>query len=214
MSEISILEISDPTGEEQARHWMTFIRTEITKGDVSVLSLRLEYLPHNRHQLSQMPTNVCASYCRRDKRFSISREDPKLGPGGYISVDPGFMRGKRLGSFLMWNVVTWGQQRCPDFIVNHLMLNDKQPAEDLVARDRLYAGMGVPLDAQAEPVSVEALTAPVSWMPNITIHNHEAWLREVLAQRTDLAQAKRDLEALRAEYNAYRERGFWKRVFG
>lgn len=213
MSEISILEIADPTGHEQARHWMKFIRTEITKGDVSVLSLRLEYLPQNRHQLSQLPTNVCASYCRKAKQFSISREDPKLGPGGYISVDPGFMRGKRLGSFLMWQVVTWGQQRCPDYTVNHLRLNDMQPAEDLVARDRLYARMGVPLGAQAEPVLVEALTAPASWMGNINMHDHNAWLREALAQKANLAQAKRDLDTLRADFTAYRSRGLWKRLW-
>jgi hypothetical protein len=117
--------------------------------------------------------------------------------------------GQRLGTFLIWQAITWAQQNHPDAIV----IPFRPRSENDARHDKLYAGIGVPLSANSPPVKAASLVAPETRKKNIKEYALTEWLAGDLEGRMALARTDQAIARLREELKMTRKNWFM-RLFG
>ncbi|WP_049797977.1 MULTISPECIES: GNAT family N-acetyltransferase [Achromobacter] len=116
--------------------------------------------------------------------------------GGAVFVDPGELRGHRIGTYLMDYVVHWARQ-WPDAIVESIKLQaDQGKGEAGLRRNRFYEQFGLRFDYTTEerlagmsiPMPAGELVECRAWEQNITVHE----LPTVLARQFSTARETED----------------------
>ncbi len=199
MPKFSILEVRHPkeslTGAPIA---LLCQRDDETRGTVSIIRLRVIAIRPNRHSGRDMATRFAASYDSQTGRMSLSSENPNDGTGA-VFIDPERLRGLRIGSYLMSEIVAWARQ-WPDAKVNHIRLVELQAtADNIERRAKFYAYLGVRFSAGDEPVTASQLTHSANWKKNITVTTLDDFLTDQITVRRELDECRRTVEMLRAE---------------
>jgi hypothetical protein len=148
-----------------------------------------------------------ASYDRILNMVSLTASS--LSTGGYVRIDPSSLRGARLGTYLMNQVVLWAKQ-WPDAEVREISLapGDGSNSENRARRNRFYEQFGIVFDYRdadhkvgvSRPIVARDLRPVTSWAGSIIEHSIVDYLREsVTANKTAAAEVqmlKRDAKDL------------------
>ena len=192
---VCMLEVRDrdkPDGEPIARlfvHREETYRRDDRDGQMYEASIRLSYQTiEAKHSLrSRVSGSFDGSYSRgfRDGEASVSLVK------GALFFDPDELRGHRIGTYLMNEIVTWAKQ-WPDAKVNSISLLSGQGHDDnRTRRNRFYESFGLRFtysdpeqrEGVSLPMSVQALTPVTSWEANIRERDPREYLAELLYER-------------------------------
>lgn len=108
-----------------------------------------------------------------------------------LFFDPPDLRGQRIGSYLMNEIVTWTQQ-WPEATVRPIkLLSGQAEDENRTRRNRFYERFGLVFKYQdseqregvSKPMPVKSLTYVTSWEANIGEHDPYEYLAELLYER-------------------------------
>lgn len=112
--------------------------------------------------------------------------------GGALFLDPDELRGQRIGTYLMNEIVTWAQQ-WPDANVRPIELRFEQAKdeENRARRNRFYERFGLVFtyrdpehcEGLSDPILVKALMPVTSWEANIRERDPRDYLGELLYER-------------------------------
>jgi len=192
---VCMLEVRDrdkPDGEPIARlfvHREETYRRDDRDGQMYEASIRLSYQTiEAKHSLrSRVSGSFDGSYSRgfRDGEASVSLVK------GALFFDPDELRGHRIGTYLMNEIVTWAKQ-WPDAKVNSISLLSGQGHDDnRTRRNRFYESFGLRFtysdpeqrEGVSLPMSVQELTPVTSWEANIRERDPREYLAELLYER-------------------------------
>ena len=201
---ISVLEVRDrskPDGKPIA--WLFVERQEHYRqdsrdGQVYGASIRLSYETiEPRHKLA-VSGEFSGSYSRGHQESAASL----ALVGGALFLDPLELRGQRIGTYLMNEIVTWAQQ-WPEATVSPVtLLAGQAEHENRARRNRFYERFGLVFvykDAEHRegvslPMPVKELTPVTSWQENIRERDPREYLAELIYERSRMATeaAQRD----------------------
>lgn len=214
---IQVLEIRDrdhPDGEPIA---LLLVERQVTyrrdkpDGPVYEASIRLSYeqiLPrHARHAGGDK--EFCGGYSAAHNRVSLSSTSALPSA---VFLDPPELRGQRIGTYLMNEIVMWAQ-RWPDAIVNSVSLSSGQASNEDSKNNRntFWEQFGLVFDysdpehkeGRSRPMPVKELTPTDEWTKNITERYVLDYLADVLyAERqatADLRQRTKILDERSAD---------------
>ena len=151
--DVRVLEIKCVAGSKDAERvdWILVERkeelerdprtNEVHRGKISVF-----YWDLSAGTASDIPDGEFLGFY--DKGFDdISITSSSLSTGGYVRVDPPRLRGGRLGTYLMNEVVGWAKQ-WPDTPVREvtLLASDAGDPQNRLRRNRFYEGFGLEFD--------------------------------------------------------------------
>lgn len=192
---VCVLEVRDrdkPDGELIARlfvHREETYRRDDRDGQMYEASIRLSYQTiEAKHSLrSRVSGSFDGSYSRgfRDGEASVSLVK------GALFFDPEELRGQRIGTYLMNEIVTWAKQ-WPDAKVSSISLLSGQGHDDNRARrNRFYESFGLRFtysdpehrEGVSLPMFVQELTPVTSWEANIRERDPREYLAELLYER-------------------------------
>lgn len=200
---IQVLEIRDPKqpdGEPIA--WVMVERQVTYKRDkpydpVYEASIRLSFeqiLPkYERREHGK--GEFCGHYSMHmshDSQDSVSLTSSTSGSGA-VFLDPPSLRGLRIGTYLMNEIVMWAQ-RWPDAIVNSVSLSSGQARDDNKdRRNWFYEQFGLVFDysdtehteGRSRPMPVKELIQVDEWKKNITERRMVDYLADVLYAERD-----------------------------
>jgi GNAT superfamily N-acetyltransferase len=150
---------------------MPFIHLAVERthtSDETKSSLVLKYCVIDRHDSnSSVGGFFSASYCALSNKLSLT--------GGAVFLDPGYIQGQRVGTYLMNEIVTWARQ-WPMAMVNPICLSEAQASPDNRARRNwFYEQFGIVFiyhDPEcraglSQVMPVGALKTVTTWMQNI-----------------------------------------------
>jgi GNAT superfamily N-acetyltransferase len=196
---VCVLEVRDrikPDGEPIARLFVQrqeSYRRDDRGGQMYKASILLSYQTiEPKHSIrSRVSGSFCGSYSRgfRDGESSVSLV------GGALFFDPAELRGQRIGTYLMNEIVTWAQQ-WPEATVKPVELLPGQAEEENRARrNRFYERFGLVfvyrdpdhLAGVSKPMPVKELTRVTSWEANIRERDPRECLAELLYERERMA---------------------------
>ena len=190
-----MLEVRDrakPDGEPIA--WLFVQREESYRRDESdgqmyEASISLSYQTIERKHSFRSPVSGSfdASYSRGflEGEASVSLVD------GALFFDPIELRGQRIGTYLMNEIVLWAQQ-WPEARVRSIKLLSGQAQDDNRARrNRFYERFGLKFaysdpeheEGVSKPMPVKELTPVTSWEANIRERDPREYLAELLYER-------------------------------
>lgn len=137
---------------------------------------------------------------------------------GSVFLDPAELRGQRIGTYLMNEIVMWAKQ-WPDATVRPIGLAAGQAQEDNKdRRNRFYERFGLVFDYQdpehregrSRPMLAETLTPVETWKANLREWDVRDYLAEVLYEderlRHELLRRQRAIENLSSEIKNAEER--------
>ncbi|WP_198969816.1 GNAT family N-acetyltransferase [Xylophilus sp. ASV27] len=196
---VFILEVRDrriPNGEPIA---MLFVQREESyrrddrDGQMYEASIRLSYQTiEAKHSFrSRVSGTFDGSYSRgfRDGEASVSLV------GGALFLDPAELRGQRIGTYLMNEIVTWAQQ-WPEATVRPIkLLSGQAEEENRTRRNRFYERFGLKFaysdpehrEGVSKQMPVKELTPVTSWEANIRERDPREYLAELLFERERMA---------------------------
>ena len=196
---VCILEVRDrgrPGGEPIARlfvHREESYRFDDRDGQMYEGSIRLSYQTiEPKHSLrSRVSGSFDGSYSRglRDGDASVSLV------GGALFLDPSELRGQRIGTYLMNEIVAWAHQ-WPEATVRPIkLLSGQAEDENRARRNRFYERFGLKFayrdpdhrEGASKPMPVRELTPVTSWEANISERDPRDYLAELLFEREHLA---------------------------
>lgn len=192
---ICVLEVRDrlkPDGEPIARLFVQRqenYRRDDRDGQMYEASIRLSYQTiEPKHSLrSRISGSFEGSYSRgfREGEASVSLI------GGALFLDPAELRGQRIGTYLMNEIVVWAQQ-WPEAKVRPIkLLSGQAEEENRDRRNRFYERFGL-VFAYSDPehregvsksMPVKKLTPVTSWEVNIRERDPREYLAELLYER-------------------------------
>ncbi|WP_418647385.1 GNAT family N-acetyltransferase [Thauera butanivorans] len=192
---ICVLEVRDrlkPDGEPIARLFVQRqenYRRDDRDGQMYEASIRLSYQTiEPKHSLrSRISGSFEGSYSRgfREGEASVSLI------GGALFLDPAELRGQRIGTYLMNEIVVWAQQ-WPEAKVRPIkLLSGQAEEENRDRRNRFYERFGL-VFAYSDPehregvsksMPVKKLTPVTSWEVNIRERYPREYLAELLYER-------------------------------
>ncbi|MCW5231690.1 GNAT family N-acetyltransferase [Verminephrobacter eiseniae] len=114
---------------------------------------------------------------------------------GALFFDPAELRGQRIGTYLMNEIVTWAQQ-WPDAKVRSIKLLSGQAHEDnRDRRNRFYERFGLKFaysdpaheEGLSKPMPAKELTPVTTWEANIRERDPREYLAELLYERDSMA---------------------------
>lgn len=116
--------------------------------------------------------------------------------GGGVFLDPESLRGSRVGTFLMNEVVQWAKQ-WPGGNVDRITLHkDMGTPTNKERRNRFYEQFGIAFEYSdpdqkggvSKPMTTDALQTVDSWKQNITVHEVRGYLENMIkkARRAEL----------------------------
>lgn len=193
---ICMLEVMDrntASGEPIARLFVerqeSYQRDE-RDGRIYKASIRLSYETIDPKHSRQYREGECfsGSYSRG---YGESDDSVSL-VGGALFLDPDELRGQRVGTYLMNEIVTWTQQ-WPDAKVRpiELLSGQAEDEENRARRNRFYERFGLVFtyrdpehrEGLSDPMLVKALTPVTSWEANIRERDPRDYLGELLYER-------------------------------
>lgn len=196
---VFVLEVRDrntPEGEPIARLFVQReegYRRDDRNGQMYEASIRLSYQTiEPKHSLrSRVSGAFNGSYSRgfREGEASVSLVV------GALFFDPAELRGQRIGTYLMNNIVTWAQQ-WPEATVRSIkLLSGQAEEENRTRRNRFYEGFGLKFaysdpehrEGVSKPMPVKELTPVTSWEANIRERDPREYLAELLFEREHMA---------------------------
>ncbi len=215
---IQVLEIRDRTRPDQeAIAWMLVEREETyargQDGTVNEAKIKLSFqrLFSERLYHRDRSDYFLGGYSKRFNTVSLTSDS--LSSGG-VFVDPPEMRGQRLGTYLMSEIVQWVKQ-WPDASVNTVELIENQAdVENRERRNRFYERYGLVFDytdpehqaGRSLPMLASDLKVVESWKHNITEHRFHDYLSDLLREKeqavSDLQGKKIAIEWLKTERSA------------
>jgi GNAT superfamily N-acetyltransferase len=223
---IRVLAIRRPDSlDKVAVEWILVERQETCRlderdGSVHEASIRLAYRQLAARYADAVPHRgeFCASYHSIWNTLSLTSSSLS---GGAVFLDPPSLRGNRLGTYLMNEIVDWARN-FPDASVNPVTLIDGQAyAANKERRNRFYEQFGLVFDYNSEdrsagvsrPMLAGELNIVETWRQNITEHKFFDYLADVLQNR-DEAVAELELrtsacKALNADRRAAESRPLW-----
>lgn len=187
---VCLLEVRDkekPDGEPIARLFVerqeNYRRDE--SGRIYEASIRLSYeIIESKHlRQSRQSGSFCGSYLRG------YRESESVSlVGSALFFDPPALRGQRIGTYLMNEIVAWAQQ-WPEAMVRPIkLLSGQAEEENRARRNRFYERFGLKFiysdpehrEGASESMPVGNLVPVTSWETNISEHDPREYLAEVL----------------------------------
>ena len=117
-----------------------------------------------------------------------------------LFLDPGYLRGKKLGTYLMNEIILWAK-RWPDAEVSQIKLLSHQADEqNKERRNRFYEQFGIRFryetleraDGKSEPMLAKDLKCLDSWKKEITVHNIHELLSDKLNENLLLSSKLED----------------------
>ncbi|TXH44307.1 MAG: N-acetyltransferase [Burkholderiaceae bacterium] len=219
---VCVLEVRDrdrPDGEPIARlfvHREESYRRDDRDGQMYEASIRLSYQTIERKHSFRSPVSgsFAASYSRgfRECEASVSLVD------GALFFDPAELRGQRIGTYLMNEIVTWAQQ-WPEATVRPVkLLSGQAEDENRERRNRFYERFGLVFvysdpehrEGVSKPMPVKALTPVTSWEANVRERDPREYLAELLHEREHMVMeaSRRDtvIKSLSATLDNARDR--------
>ncbi|WP_068638861.1 GNAT family N-acetyltransferase [Thauera butanivorans] len=192
---ICVLEVRDrlkPDGEPIARLFVQRqenYRRDDRDGQMYEASIRLSYQTiEPKHSLrSRISGSFEGSYSRgfREGEASVSLI------GGALFLDPAELRGQRIGTYLMNEIVVWAQQ-WPEAKVRPIkLLSGQAEEENRDRRNRFYERFGLVFaysdpehrEGMSKSMPVKKLTPVTSWEVNIRERYPREYLAELLYER-------------------------------
>lgn len=126
----------------------------------------------------------------------VSITSSSLSSGGYVVVDPPRLRGGRLGTYLMNEIVSWAKQ-WPDTPVCEVTLRsgDAIDLHSRLRRNRFYEGFGLEFDYSdtdkstgvLRPMLARSLNEVTTWTQTITEYHLLDYLRTAFSAAEDAA---------------------------
>lgn len=213
MPEFSILEVRHPDDQHaSAPISLLCQRTEETKGSISTIHFRISIIRPNRYAMQDARTHFVASHDSQSRRISLSSLNPNDGTGT-IFIDPERLRGLRLGSYLMSEIVEWSQ-KWPEATVNHIRLSEVQETPGNVERRaKFYANLGVVFSRDERQITAAELVRPKRWTENITATPLEDYLTDQIMVRNELEKLKQEVQHLKARTNERTSPGLFQSVW-
>lgn len=167
---------------------------EIHRGKISVF-----YWDLSAGTASDIPDGEFLGFY--DKGFDgISITSSSLSTGGYVRVDPPRLRGGRLGTYLMNEIVAWAKQ-WPDTPVREvtLLAGDAGDPQNRIRRNRFYERFGLEFDFTDKDKSAGVsrsilagnLKEVTTWAQTITEHDLPRYLRAALSDAEEMAVTAR-----------------------
>lgn len=195
---VCVLEIRDRDkldGEPIA--WLFVERQESYRrddrdGQVYEASIRLSYETiepkHSRRPRvsGDFSGNYSRGYREGDESVSLV--------GSALFLDPPELRGQRIGTCLMNEIVTWAQQWPEAKVRSVELLSGQAEEENRARRNRFYERFGLVFayrdpehrEGLSMPMSVKALTPVETWKENIRERDVRDYLSDVLHEREHL----------------------------
>lgn len=124
---------------------------------------------------------------RFDGKLSFFSRTVSLTGGG-VFLDPESLRGKKVGTFLMNEIVQWAKG-WPSCNVNQITLNaDLGTSENKERRNKFYEQFGIEFDYSdpeqkggvSKPMMTDALCIVESWKQNIRVHDLRNYLETTI----------------------------------
>jgi hypothetical protein len=168
---------------------LLFKKVERSVGSRRCLELTLEAL----NLPEQQPLTFRAGYDSRTQRLSISSFHPNNG-GGSLRIEPVRLRGHRIGTFLMNEIVIWGRQ-WPRAAVNPIRLFDADADDDnRDRRNRFYERFGFTFEyddkdgttGRSREMPASKLIPVWSWTENIILNPFDPWRAGAAFPETNL----------------------------
>lgn len=192
---VCVLEVRDrfkPDGEPIARIFVQrqeSYRRDDRDGQMYEASIRLSYQTiEPKHSLrSRVSGSFEGSYSRgfREGEASVSLV------GGALFFDPTELRGQRIGTYLMNEIVVWAQQWPEAKVRSIKLLSGQAEEENRDRRNRFYERFGLVFaysdpehrEGVSKPMPVKELTPVTSWEANIRERDPREYLAELLYER-------------------------------
>lgn len=176
---ICVLEVRDRAQADPEPIALLFVeRREVTDGEpidgrpyAADFELAYETIPAD----PQRHPRVCGSFRGRFRRGEELVDDRVSLTGGTVFLDPEELRGQRIGTYLMNEIVCWAGQ-WPHANVQPIQLEASQADEDnKERRNRFYERFGLEFDyvdatkcaGRSRPIRVGELRPIESWRQNI-----------------------------------------------
>lgn len=144
----------------------------------------------------------------------VSLTASSVTTGGYVVIENSFLKGHRIGTYLMNEIVKWVQQ-WPEASVNTVkLLSSQADSVNKVRRNRFYEQFGLSFDyddaeqtkGTSRDVLVKQLNLVDTWKKNISVHSTQDYLARVLFEQerdsSELVQRDRAVKELIAERRA------------
>lgn len=194
---VVILEVGDRLG--QTERPVAFIAVERTEqlvhnneDDVVRGSLILDYQVIDLHSDTEREGGAfAASYCAVANSISLTSSNHTRGA---VFLDPEYLQGQRVGTYLMNEIVCWARQ-WPEAMVNSIHLSEAQASPDNTARrNRFYEQFGLqfvyddPNQHAGRSMSLPAgrLVPCFTWQLNIKVWRVDDFLGHLLSANRDL----------------------------
>jgi GNAT superfamily N-acetyltransferase len=191
-----VLEVQDRL--RQTDHpvgWVAVERVESAErdqgGTVFRASIVLHYSVIDQYSSFGQGGRFDASYCGVSNKLSLTSANVS---GGAVFLDPGWLRGHRVGTYLMNEIVCWARQ-WPQATVNPVsLLEDQAGPRNKLRRNRFYEQFGLQFDyddhahssGKSRAMPADALTPVSTWKENIVEHPVQALLAQLLDERRDI----------------------------
>lgn len=209
---IVVLEIRDKARvEELPLGWVVVEREETyvrdgDKGEISEASIRLSYrtITAKRSSYAHGSGQFCGSYSHHFNAVSLTSSSMAKGA---VSLDLPELRGQRVGTYLMNEIVQWVKQ-WPEAEVNSIeLLRGQARGDNKARRNRFYEQFGLCFDytdsGQREgfsrPMLVKGLSVVDAWEKNIREHR----MFDYLSERMDVLDSVELELGGRKQANAY-----------
>ncbi|MBY8957109.1 hypothetical protein J1G18_07410 [Pseudomonas sp. MIS38] len=190
---ILVLEVKDKERmEAPAIGWVVVEREETYErdpgnGEVCEASIRLSYqtITARRSSYDYGKGQFCGSYSRFFNAVSLTSSSMAKGA---VFLDLPELRGQRVGTYLMNEIVQWVQQ-WPEADVNAIeLLRGQAKGDNKARRNRFYEQFGLRFDYSdsgqregvSRPMQVKSLTVVNGWEKNISEHRMFDYLGERL----------------------------------
>lgn len=212
---IQVLEIRDKDAvEAEPIAWVMIERQETSQRDaqnvIQQATIRIHY--HSILQKNNFQSNVKGyfdgSYSKNNNAVSLT--SPTMARGA-VCIDLDGLRGQRIGTYLMNQIVTWALQ-WPDASVNAIGLSSSQgDDENKTRRNWFYEQFGIKFNysdshhrgGTSHPMQVRALTPVDAWAKNIKVMTIFEYLENVL---TSNKNAKSELMLKERAIDGYSKR--------
>ncbi len=186
--------------QDKTLGWIVVERQEVYRrnpetGEVVEGSINLFFCQVDAEGLVITQERGCWSggYSREHNRVSLTHSSATSKGGVFFDL-PG-MKGNRVGTYLMNEIIRWAQQ-WPEACVNSITLDASQGyPENKQRRNRFYEQFGLEFDyadanqksGTSRPIKVGQLNTVDSWQENITVHQVIPFLRTMFRKERDAA---------------------------
>lgn len=185
---------------------------ELCDGTLDSATFKLAYqvIPREptRHQTECGEFSACYRRSYGDQGECVRLTSSSINTGGFVVIDPGWLAGHRLGTYLLNEIVTWAQQWPDAEIMPICTLLSGKPSPgntNTGRRNPFYEQFGITFDSGiSRPMKVSGLNTVDSWQQNIQEIPLEQFLAKALGQirdqRRELKARDKHLQEIRGDW--------------